>query len=272
MVICVYDFSELYTRMTLDEILESWRFLGTVNDPPLPMRMLESLLRLVVENSLLQLNLWDSAVKPLLRQKRGLPMGLQCAPEIVNTSNLVYEVRFFSDKRRTKPLLHVRLIDDGAFLCWESQLSTLQSYIPRIYPSHHSFTMSTGFEVVMLDLELSTVNPSSGYSRVRFVSHVKDREVQPYIRFDSDHPRAMFSGIVRSQLLRLSRNCSTPSDYNRLARISGIVGAQSGVSMTFSASVSRGCTVRKFCSFCAKSLHSRPLCVHGDTVRSCPRS
>ncbi|XP_033103820.1 uncharacterized protein LOC117106549 [Anneissia japonica] len=131
------------------------------------------------------------------------------APSYANIFMADLEDRILSNYH-LKPTFYTRYIDD-IFLIWEDGLDSLkqfETYINNIHPSIKFTLEMSRTEIPFLDITTMLHNGD-----LSTTIYSKPTDNHKYLDYFSFHPMNLKRSIVYSQVLRLKRICSEPTDY-----------------------------------------------------------
>ena len=154
----------------------------------------------------------------LFLQVLGMAMGNPCAP---STANLFLHKL---DKAATTYLILVLLYNrflDDVFFVWTGtlmELAVFETYLNTIIPNINITFTSSLVSVDFLDLTIfkHTVN---GCCTLETKPFFKVTDTHQLVHKSSFHPRHTFSGIIKSQFIRLKRLSSFKEDYDKSSKI-----------------------------------------------------
>ena len=118
-----------------------------------------------------------------------------------------------------RPKIWLRFLDD-IFMVWQygpEELRKFQEYMQTFAKKHNmktdlKFTFEVGTSVPFLD-----TNVSIHGSRLKTSLYSKETDAHLYLRRDSCHPPSCTKGLVKGELLRARRICSTEEDFKKAA-------------------------------------------------------
>ncbi|XP_033122020.1 uncharacterized protein LOC117121033 [Anneissia japonica] len=151
-------------------------------------------------------------------QTKGTAMGTRMAPSYANIFMADLEDRILSNYH-LKPTFYTRYIDD-IFLIWEHGLDSLkqfETYINNIHPSIKFTLAMSRTEILFLDITTMLHNGD-----LSTTIYSKPTDNHKYLDYFSFHPMNLKRSIVYSQVLRLKRICSEPTDYAKQSIVSRI--------------------------------------------------
>ena len=143
------------------------------------------------------------------RQRRGVAMGLKCAPAIANIYLTILEKIFLTIH---KPLLYKRFVDDILTGFKDvSDINILKSHFGNLV-----LNVSTDETVVFLDLKI-TLNTITG--KLDYSLYLKPTNTFSYLMTCSNHPDFIFKNIPKSVFFRTRRICTYLFDYYFFSRM-----------------------------------------------------
>ena len=214
-LIATIDVSNMYTNIDHLSGLQAVREAFDAN--PNPRRPDEEILRLL-EISLTR-NDFDFDGKTFL-QKVGTAMGARYAPSYANIFMAKFE-RDVHKKCFLKPDVFFRFLDD-IFIIWNHSKESLDEYI-EILNSHHPYIKFTvrceEISNDYLDLTVFKGPKLNETGNLDTKIFFKPTDTHSLLNKSSFHPKHVFRGILKSQILRFYRNCSQMSDFNEACSI-----------------------------------------------------
>ena len=155
-------------------------------------------------------------------QQCGTAMGTPMAPGYANLFMNMVETQMLAEYEKItglSPKIWLRFLDD-IFIVWEhgpDELSKFQKFMQDF--GEHSklkttlkFTFESGQSVPFLD---TSVSVEGGGLRTDLFS--KETDAHLYLRRDSCHPPACSKGLIKGELLRARRICSTQEGFEKAA-------------------------------------------------------
>jgi len=145
------------------------------------------------------------------RQTKGVAMGKQFAPNFANLYMSRWENHVLNELSGLKPIIWLRYIDD-IFGIWEHSLTDLLTFIGKINKIDENIQVlaNTSFsDIQFLDLVLFKTQESNLSSMV----YLKPTSSLKLIHPRSLHPSHTKNGVIVSQILRYSKNCSFEVDF-----------------------------------------------------------
>jgi 6-pyruvoyl-tetrahydropterin synthase len=151
-----------------------------------------TILKLVLENNFFTYKNF------FFKQIKGIAMGSICGPSIANIFVYIYEKKWLFIH---KPLIYYRYIDD-LFLVIKclSLIDTLKTAFGKL-----ELTIETNKIVKFLDLEICIDELTSNLD---FSMYFKPTNTFSYLLTMSNHPKYIFSNLIKSLLIRARRICT----------------------------------------------------------------
>lgn len=177
---------------------------------PFPPNVAKEMMGIILKRNFFE---FDSDI---YRQVRGTAMGTRMAPAYANLFMDSLE-RKFLEEEETKPLMWRRFIDD--ILCiWPGSSESLERMLTRLNNAHQTikFTWDISQEgATFLDLELSKGERFRRTGMLDVAPHFKPTNAFQYLHYKSAHPRAVHRGIVKGELTRILRACSSEVTFTK---------------------------------------------------------
>ena len=201
------DVTSLYTNVPQEEGIHTvCRAYETfcINKPPIPTRLLEQALRLILQENSFQFN-----GKNYL-QTHGTAMGTKMAVALSNIFTSKVETDILSQSER-KPLVWKRFIDD-IFSLWATNRDGIKQCIEQANNHHPTIKFTAEIsnkETTFLDTYIykDTRFERNGILDVR--THFKPTESFQYTYFKSCHPQGNKKRFIKGDALRLLRTNSS---------------------------------------------------------------
>lgn len=115
-----------------------------------------------------------------------------------------------------KPLGWRRFIDD--ILCvWPGPVETLENMLTRLNSIHSTIKFTweiSGESATFLDLEIYKGERFRKVGLLDVRPHFKETNSFQYLHYGSAHPRSVHKGIVKGELTRIVRACSSDAGTN----------------------------------------------------------
>ena len=149
------------------------------------------------------------------RQCFGTSMGKIYAPTYANIfmANWEHEIM---QKAKEKPKFYKRFLDDG-FLIWQGSKEQLLNFLN--IANDHDDSINLTWEInetscVFLDVTVFKGNRFSYHNILDTKVYFKVTDTHELLDKHSFHPKHIFKGIVKSQLIRYMRICNNMSDFH----------------------------------------------------------
>ena len=203
-----FDVTALYTNIPNDEGIRAVELTLKKHRPPFcPAQLVSNLLRLVLTKNNFTFN-----GKHYL-QVGGTAMGTKLAPSYANIFMGHLEQQMLEGYHK-KPTLWLRFIDD-IFVVWPHDLNELNTFLTYMNSFHDTikFTMEFSNEKIVF---LDTIVKKARFTDKLLVElYTKPTDTHNYLHFSSFHPGHTKRGGPYGQFLRVRRNCTLESDYNK---------------------------------------------------------
>lgn len=202
------DVSSLYTNIEIP--LGMAAIQRILNKFPDPTRPDEALMRLLEIN--LKRNDFNFQDRFYL-QTKGTAMGKRFAPAYANIYMAEWEETAFK-KCQQLPQIYLRYLDD-IFGIWTHSEEEFNNFTKTLNSHHASIKVEPQLntcEVNFLDTTIYKGPTFSTTGKLDSKLYVKPTDNHALLHKNSFHPKHVFSGILKSQLLRFSRICSQPQD------------------------------------------------------------
>ena len=153
-------------------------------------------------------------------QIRGTAMGKKFAPAYANIYMAEWE-REVLVKCPLKPVMYYRYLDDIIGL-WPYSLQDFDAFIQILNTHHASITVKYDIhptEVNFLDTTVYFNQMDSTQKQLHTKVYFKDTDTHALLHKHSYHPKHTFPGIVKSQIIRFHRICSSTQHFNEAIQI-----------------------------------------------------
>ena len=152
------------------------------------------------------------------KQVQGTAMGTKMAPHYATMFLDILENKFLTD-RNLKPLIWKRYID--ILVLWTHSRTELDEFMQALDALHPTIKFTSSIsdqEVVFLDFYIYKGNrfKTEGILDVR--PHFKTTNTFQYLHFKSSHPSHTFTAIVKGEVTRILRACSSPEIFKDIKR------------------------------------------------------
>ena len=207
-LLVTFDVTALYTNIPNNEGIRAVSLCLDQNQPPFcSAHVVLDLLR-----SVLTKNNFTFNGKQYL-QVGGTAMGTKLAPSYANIFMGHLEQELLAGHHK-KPSLWLRFIDD-IFVVWPHSLDDLNAFLTYMNSYHDTikFTMEFSKEKIVF---LDTIVKKARFTNKLLVElYTKPTDTHNYLHFNSFHPGHTKRGGPYGQFLRVRRNCTLESDYNK---------------------------------------------------------
>ena len=179
------------------------------SSPPFPQSVAREILTIILTRNYFE---FDGR---MYRQTRGTAMGTHMAPSYANLFLAELEASFLPEFQEYV-LVWFRFIDD-VFMVWRGDSQSLNLFLESINTVHSSvkFTWTISSEGVdFLDLHVYKGPGFRTSGAVDFCPHYKQTNAFQYVHYCSSHPRSMFRGVVKGELIRILRASSDPQTFS----------------------------------------------------------
>lgn len=155
----------------------------------------------------------------IYKQIKGLAMGTPLAPPIADIFMAHLERKMFKRFPGVIPRIYLRYLDDifilqvYSRLTWNVPFSALREHLSNMHPSIRLTFVTSLIELAMLDLVIYKAG-----DRLLHRVHQKALNKYLYISPRSCHPPHVMRGLIKTELVRYSRNCSERLDFLRICR------------------------------------------------------
>lgn len=204
------DVESLYTNMNLDRSLKCTKeILKCHPDPSRSDKHLLQLLEICLKNNDFTFN------NKFYLQTMGCAMGKRFAPSLANIYLLDFDTKAMNGYK-TKPLIFFRYLDD-IFLLWPGDVASLieyEKYLNSLIPDINIKLEYSHEKISFLDV---LVYIEEG--KLKTKTFFKETDKHLLLHTGSFHPKHVFEGLVKSQLLRFKRLSSTRDNYNQSSKI-----------------------------------------------------
>ena len=174
------------------------------NNPPVPRQLLETALRLILQENSFQFN------EKNYLQIHGTAMGTKMAVSFANIFMAKIETEILS-RSKYKPLVWKRYIDD-IFSLWNTNRENIQMFIDLANNHHQTikFTAEVSTtETTFLDTIIYKGERFRSENILDIKTHFKTTETFQYTYFSTCHPTTTKRGFVKGEALRLLRTNSS---------------------------------------------------------------
>ena len=95
------------------------------------------------------------------------------------------------------------------------ELNTFMKYLNRAHQTIKITHECSATEVDFLDITIYKGHRYSQENKLDIKPFLKKTNKFQYLEFSSSHPRTTFSSVIKGELTRLLRNCSSELEYNK---------------------------------------------------------
>lgn len=229
-----FDVESLYTNIPIPEGLQAINL--SLSNHPMPNRPDKYIMKLL-EITLFR-NDFRFADKTFL-QIKGTAMGKKYAPSFANLFMHFWENNALLQSS-LKPTLWKRYIDD-IFCIWPHSLTDLVTFINILNSTNPNIKLTAKHSAVEIDFLDCTIFKSDKKT-INTKIFFKETDSHHLLHPNSHHPKHIFKGIVKSQILRFIRLSSTRKDFHYTYRIL----KQSLIHLGYSRSMIRRCKLEAF--------------------------
>ena len=191
--------------------------------------------------SLLQINLTKNDFEfnnQYYLQIKGTAMGKKFAPSYANIFMADWERRALATCKKT-PFTYLRYLDD-IFGIWTHSEEDFQQFIQTLDTFDPSIRLKYTQSYDTVDFLDTTVYKGANFTQTHILNlkvFFKETDTHALLFKTSFHPRHTFKGLIKSQLLRFSRICTTEQDFMEATKILFTALRKRGYSRSFL----RGC-------------------------------
>lgn len=153
-------------------------------------------------------------------QIKGTAMGKKFAPAYANIYMADWEDTIL-DKMKHNPLCYFRYLDD-IFGVWTYSKEDFFEWVEILNDHHASIKLTPTIhpkEVNFLDVTIFKGPLQAGESRLDTKVFFKETDTHALLHKKSYHPKHVFKGIVKSQLMRFDRICTQEQDKGKAINI-----------------------------------------------------
>lgn len=203
------DVNSLYTNIDIELGMKATKKI--LESHPDPSRPDDILMRL------LEINLKRNDFvfqKNWYLQTKGTAMGKRFAPAYANIYMADWEETAFQ-KCKLLPVIYLRFLDD-IWGVWTHSKEEFETFVQTLNSHHTSIKIEPQLSEKETNFLDTTVFKGSDFEETGKLDtklFVKPTDTHSLLHRKSFHPKHVFQGIVKSQLLRYSRICSKNEDY-----------------------------------------------------------
>ena len=147
-------------------------------------------------------------------QVKGTAMGKKFAPAYANIFMADWEEKAL-EKCSRKPLIYLRYLDD-IWGIWTYSRDLFQEFVNTLNAQNSSIQLTAVLHTEKIDFLDTTVFKGKEFKRTGILDvkvFFKETDTHALLHFNSHHPKHTFAGIVKSQLLRFNRICTTKEHF-----------------------------------------------------------
>jgi len=153
----------------------------------------------------------------MYHQVQGTAMGTKMAPAYANIFMAELEEKLLENST-TDPYLWKRYIDD--ILCiWPGDEKDLERFIAHLNRSHPTIKFTYECSKTSVDFLDITIYKGERYratGKLDIKPHFKKTNKFQYLEFTSAHPRNTFKSLIKGEMTRLLRACSSEQEYTKI--------------------------------------------------------
>ena len=142
-------------------------------------------------------------------------MGTKMAPAYANLFMAELEEKLLD--YHTKPIIWKRYIDD-VFCVWPGTPEDLKSFIDYLNRAHESIKFTYECSHTSIDFLDLTIFKGERYQTSQILDikpFFKKTNKFQYLEYSSAHPKKTFSSLIKGELTRLLRACSSKMEYSK---------------------------------------------------------
>lgn len=154
------------------------------------------------------------------QQTNGTAMGASFSPTIANIF-LSVTIDNFLHTQQLKPLLLKRYIDD-IFLLWPHSLDTLNTFLHSLNSFHSSLNFTHNLSSHQVDFLDVTIYKDFTFQYTNILTtktFQKAKNLFQYVHYNSNHPRTIFTGLIKAECIRYARTNSQEHNYHALLKL-----------------------------------------------------
>lgn len=214
-----FDFSSLYTSIKKWSVFDTIHFLGSILKlEKSEINIMKDLFNFIKDNAY-----FTVGNKHLYLQKEGFAMGSYDLADGANLVLLKAEYYMLQNSKIFSRIIDFfRFIDDGSMIIniepedIKSFIKTLASYYPK--ELEIEFKVSK-FETTFLDLTYGIGYDTYTKGRCYFRIYQKPFNTYAYLNFNSNHPPAVFKGIIQTECNRYRYLSSHIAEYDYMCKL-----------------------------------------------------
>ena len=214
-----FDASNMYTNLENTELLEATsRVLNNLDRSQYSIKIptketIMQLLKLILENNEFTFN------DQMYRQKIGVPMGGSCSAELADLRMFeILENILTRFTKRNNIVFCTRFRDDALLLYRGSEHEIHELFeLANSCHKHLKFTYEiSNSNITFLDTEIFKGKRFNLNGTLDIRTHVKKTETFQYLDRKSSHPKGVFKGFIKGEILRNIRNTNNKDDLQVL--------------------------------------------------------
>ena len=183
-------------------------------DPFRPSKHLIDLLQISLESNDFQFN------GDYFLQIHGTAMGKKFAPSYCNIFMAQWE-KTLLNVSQCNPSLYLRYLDD-IFMIWPHSHESFQNFFQIANNLHPSIKLKYEISEKTIDFLDVTIFKGSKFNETSNLDtkvYFKPTDTHQLLHKSSFHPKHTFQGVLKSQILRFKRICSSNEDFNEACSI-----------------------------------------------------
>ena len=185
----------------------------STEEPPIPPHTMHDLLKIVLTKNYFQFD------DTMYHQVQGTAMGTKMAPAYANLFMAELEEKLLENSP-TDPLLWKRFIDD--ILCiWPGSKESLKEFMDQINKAHPTIKFTyecSNTSIDFLDLTIYKGERYRSTGKLDVKPFFKHTNKFQYLEYNSAHPSNTFKSVVKGEMTRLLRACSSEQIYKEIQR------------------------------------------------------
>ena len=143
-------------------------------------------------------------------------MGTKMAPAYANLFMAELEERLL-ENYPTQPILWKRYIDDVLCL-WPGSQEDLDKFMDYLNKAHPTIKFTHECSQTSIDFLDITIYKGDRYkmqNKLDIKPFLKKNNKFQYLQYSSAHPKSTFTSLIKGEMTRLLRACSSESDYHK---------------------------------------------------------
>ena len=150
-------------------------------------------------------------------QKIGCVMGTICAPNYANIFMGKFEKTYIYPYINQFSNFYCRFIDD-IFFIWNGTVIQLQEFIKKLNNCYPTIKFDFKFSKTSIEFLDTTVYKNKEQNKLLTTVYCKPTDRRNFLHCTSAHPRSLIKSIPYSQVLRLKKNCTKTSEFQRICK------------------------------------------------------